>query len=252
VSEVTLVKHVTYLERVLKLIKKTSVLGDNAGATYEVFLPEEIGLEGAFPTPTPPTPTPTSTTTPTSIQKVGVGDVKKVGGVGGGNLPDNSITYGDPKTFLKTKSNTNDDEASAFSELNEKLASAVRKLTGKATSKKEAERWGDLADLLILELEVAARRSSGVSSVPAFLTEVLRRQFFSARQQPVPKASKTKPDTVGKTETSSYEIKPLDAKEREAALEQLREFASDEFLQDFKKWYTEEDWKWLTESLEGK
>ncbi len=84
VSEVTLVKHVTYLEKVLKLIKKSSVLGDNGGATYEVFVPEEIGLDLSTPTPTPPTPTLTSSPTPTSIQNIGVGDVKKVGVGGGG------------------------------------------------------------------------------------------------------------------------------------------------------------------------
>jgi hypothetical protein len=40
---------------------------------------------------------------------------------------------------------------------------------------------------------------------------------------------------------SSYEIKPLDKQGREAAVEQLREIAGDEFLQDFEKWYTSED-----------
>ncbi len=113
-----------------------------------------------------------------------------------------------------------------------------------------------LADLLVLELEVAAKRTDSISSVPAFLTELLRRQFFSSRQQqsgssPSPaKNSKTKPDTVGKPDSGSYEIKPLDEKGRESALEQLRGFAEDEFLQDFKKWYTAEDWSWLIKQLE--
>ena len=134
--------------------------------------------------------------------------------------------------------------------LGEKLAAAVKKLTGKSPSENEAGKWADLADLLILELEVAARKTGGVSSVPAFLTEVLRRQFFAARQQPAGKISKdVKKDTVGKPETGAYEIKPLDEQGREAALEQLKEFAGDEFLQDFQKWYTAEDWKWITEQL---
>jgi hypothetical protein len=58
-----------------------------------------------------------------------------------------------------------------------------------------------------------------------------------------------KKDTVGKAESDSYEIKPLDEKGREEALAQLREFAADDFLQDFKKWYTTEDWTWLIENL---
>ncbi len=150
---------------------------------------------------------------------------------------------------LKTNAKDDDEEAAAFSELNEKLAKAAKKITGKNVSKKEAKKWSDLADLLILELEVAARRTGGVSSVPAFLTEVLRRQFFASRLRPAAKDSKIKPDTVGKSEMGSYEIKPLDAQGREEALIQLREFANDDFLQDFKKWYTEEDWQWLIKEL---
>ena len=107
------------------------------------------------------------------------------------------------------------------------------------------------ADLLVLELEVAARRTGGISSVPAFLTEVLRRQFFASRQQQSSgKPAKAKIDTVGEYNYGSYEIKPLDAKEREVALEQLREFSGDDFLEDFKKWYTTEDWDYLIKKLE--
>ncbi len=99
-------------------------------------------------------------------------------------------------------------------------------------------------------MEIAVSRAGGVSSVPSFLTEVLRRQFFASRQkQSSAKPSKVKTDTVGKPESGQYVIKPLDEKGREAALEQLREFADDEFLQDFKKWYVEEDWQWLMKEL---
>ncbi len=136
ISEVTLVKHVTYLEKVLKLIKKTAVLGDNGGATYEVFLPEELGLDAGPPTATLPTPTPTPT--PTSIQKVGVGDVKKLGVGEGGNLLENTGSYEDSKTLLKTNTKTIDDEeATAFSELNKTLSAAVVKITGKKFRKKK-------------------------------------------------------------------------------------------------------------------
>jgi hypothetical protein len=172
--------------------------------------------------------------------------------VGGGNNVENITTYSEDKTLLKTKINTNDDEETfAFSELNQKLAAAVKKITGKGVSKKDVEKWSDLADLLILELEVAAQRTGSVSSVPAFLTEVLRRQFFAARQQPATKGSKAKKDTVGKSETDSYEIKPLDAVGRDRALAELSEFTDSDFLEDFKKWYTAEDWNWLIENLKG-
>jgi len=78
----------------------------------------------------------------------------------------------------------------------------------------------------------------------------LRRQFFAARQSPSSaKPARAKTDTVGKPDAGAYEIKPLDQAGREAALEQLREFAEDEFLPDFRKWYTPEDWEYLTEAL---
>jgi hypothetical protein len=106
-----------------------------------------------------------------------------------------------------------------------------------------------LSDLLILELKIAARRTGGISSVPAFLTEVLRRRLREAPPSQNSK-SKVKTDTIGKPEIETYEIKALDEAGREAALAELREFADDDFLEDFKKWYTPEDWGWLVAKLE--
>ncbi len=151
---------------------------------------------------------------------------------------------------LSLKTNTNDDEA--FVGFIEKFQSATEEITGKNLSKGDRDNLSKLADLLILELKIAARRTNNISSVPAFLTEVLRRQFFASRQNqthPSAKVAKTKVDTVGKWESEPYEIKALDEKGREAALAQLQEFADDEFLRDFKKWYTVEDWTWLTKNL---
>ena len=132
-----------------------------------------------------------------------------------------------------------------------KLSIAVEKITGKKSSKGDAEKWSAFADLLILELNTAVSRSGSISSVPAFLTEILRRQFFATRreQKSATKSSATTPDTVGKSASENFEIKPLDEQDREAALEQLLEFTGESFLEDFAKWYTEEDWKWLTEKL---
>ena len=216
--------------------------GKHEGHEYEVFLYEEI-LTGV----TPVTPVSGARNLPH------LPDLETYPTYPSLNI-ENKDSSGDVKTLsLKTNTKNDDEVAAAFSELNKKLAGTVKKLTGKNTSKKEAEKWGDLADLLILELEIAARKTGGVSSVPAFLTEVLRRQFFTARQQLAGKTSKeVKMDTVGKPESGAYEIKPLDKQGREAAVEQLREFAGDEFLQDFKKWYTAEDWEWLVKTLEEK
>ena len=170
--------------------------------------------------------------------------------VGSGEVVENKATYESSKTSLKTKTD-NDDEV--FASFIEKFQSASRELTGKKLSKREVESLGILADLLILELKTAARRTDSISNVPAFLTEVLRRQFFTSRQERSfsNKSAKTKVDQVGRSESGTYEIKPLNEKGREEALSQLREFATDDFLQDFKKWYTEKDWKWLMNNLEN-
>jgi hypothetical protein len=235
--------HIKYLKET-GLLKSRPAIGNHAGWEYEILVPEELEER----------------------EQVGVRGDKARQGKTGENLPlhsgqnllllthtnlvENKDTYDFPKTSLKTNTRNDDEWAAVFLELNEKLAAAAKKLTGRNPSENEAEKWGDLADLLILELEVAARKTSGISSVPGFLTEVLRRQFFASRHRPTGKSSKeVKKDTVGKSETDSYEIKPLDEQGREAALDQLREFAKDEFLQDFKKWYTPEDWEWIMKQL---
>lgn len=248
-ADKTLLRYLDHLERI-GFIRKTVFNGDHEGNEFEVFLPEEVKdnqpthIPTYLPTEQPTYLTKEIPTVPMKQQEVG----RYV------EVEENKATYEETKDFiLKTKPNTKTDDETrvteAFAGLTNRLDAAAKKITGKGVSKAEAEKWGTLADLLILELEIAASRVDGVSSVPAFLTEVLRRQFFSSRQKTSGKPSKAKVDDIGKSESESYEIKLLDEKGRELALQQLREFADDEFLQDFKKWYTSEDWKWLTENL---
>lgn len=233
--------HIKYLKET-GLLDSRPAIGNHAGWEYEIFVPEEIK----------------------ETEQVGVrlGKAEQ-------NLPlhtaqnllllthtnpvENKDTYEFPKTSLKTSTEDDDDESAtrALAELAAKLNAASRKLTGKSLSPRDKEKWGILADLFILELEVAAKKAEGISSVPAFLTEVLRRQFFAYRQQQTSaKPSNTKIDTVGQANSGFYEIKPLNQQGREAALEQLREFVGDDFLKDFKKWYTSDDWTWLINELE--
>ena len=233
------------------LVRKNVLLGEHGGNEYEVFVPEEIPKTNLSTTPTTPT-------TPTSPSDMVYRDQNLEGVVGIDSNPAvpsvqsiNTATSDTLKTVFKDPIKPDDETrvTEAFAILANRLDTAAKKITGKGVSRAEAEKWGTLADLLILELEIAASRADGVSSIPAFLTEVLRRQFFSSRQKTSGKPSKAKVDDIGKSESGTYEIKPLDEKGRELALEQLREFAEDVFLQDFKKWYTEKDWKWLTENL---
>jgi hypothetical protein len=250
----TLWLNLEHLESV-GLVRKNVFLGEHGGNEYEVFIPEELPGIDLKTIPT----TPTTPTSPTNW----VYQVQNLEGVVGiesnPTAPSSQPIMTDgsdaPNTSFKDNIKNDDDArvSEAFQLMAKRLDAAVKKITGKNSSKNEAEKWGTLADLLILELEVAASRADGISSVPAFLTEVLRRQFFSSRQNnSSTKPSKTKPDTVGKPDPISYEIKALDKKEREEALEHLQEFLGSPFLDDFEKWYTPEDWEWILAQLKVK
>ncbi len=76
-----------------------------------------------------------------------------------------------------------DDEA--YAQLLARLKQAVREVTGRDSIPAEGERWGELAELLVTELKIAAGRTGSVSSVPAFLTEHLRRRLWKKEQRQV-------------------------------------------------------------------
>ncbi len=231
----------------LGLIKVNQTIGSGWGNEYEIFSPDEIELTST---------TSTSISSNTSLtQKVDILDIPLSGISSITQTIENKDIYEFPKTSLKT-STKNDDDApasaygNAFSVMNKKLDDAVKKLTGKSSSKSEAENWGTLAELLILEMEAAASRTGAISSVPAFLTEVLRRKLLNGISSVSAKSPKVEVDTVGKPNAAGeYEKKPLDEKGRKAALLELRDFAGDDFLENFKKWYTKEDWMWLINEL---
>lgn len=88
---------------------------------------------------------------------------------------------GQLNTSLKDK--INDDEA--FAELLTLLKQANREVTGRETSASESGRWRELAELLVTELKIAAGRTGSVSSVPAFLTEHLRRRLWKKDKRQV-------------------------------------------------------------------
>jgi hypothetical protein len=245
-SENTQRAHVKYLS-VAGLLKITYHTGKHEGAIYEVLVPEE--LDTSIPTnpyqvvPTTANQYQPKASTSKEYQNLVPVTSQNLVGVSTTDFIDNK-EVNNPIIQRETK-NKNDDEV--FGQFLEKFQSVSEELTGKKLSGNDSANLAKLADLLILELRMAARRTGNISSIPAFLTEILRRKL--REQQPSTKVSKVKIDTIGKPESESYEIKPLDKKGREAALEQLREFGDDDFLEDFKKWYTEEDWKWLTENL---
>jgi hypothetical protein len=64
------------------------------------------------------------------------------------------------------------------------LKQAAREITGRESSPAEAERWQELGELLATELKIAAGRTT-VSSVPAFLTEHLRRRLWKKEKRQI-------------------------------------------------------------------
>lgn len=232
----TFYNNVRHLETI-GLIKTTRIDGEKGGNSYEVLLPEEVDSNLAHLAHL--------AQLRQLAQKLPLAVSAETALTALGSNPVNTGVSEVPKTSLKTNTK-NDDEA--FAGFIEKFHAAAEELTGKKISKRDGKNLEKIADLLILELKIAARRTAGISSIPAFLTEVLRRKLRDAPANIKP--LKVKPDIIGKfAAADSYQIKPLDAKSRETALEQLREFADDDFLPDFKKWYVEEDWNWLIAKL---
>jgi hypothetical protein len=166
VSHNTLKGHLKHLVRV-GLVKVYYVRGDNTGAEYEVFTPEEAQNPTHHPPPNDPPPT-TQILGPPTNQNL-------VGGGWGQPLYSQEVR-GDDNTSFNTNTEQIDDEA--FAKFLVAWRTANREVTGRELSVSDADKWAELADLLITELKIAAGRTSAVSSVPAFLTEHLRRRLW--------------------------------------------------------------------------
>jgi hypothetical protein len=166
-SERTLLKNLHHL-KAIGLVEVSVTDGEHSGNLYTVMLPEEV--------PTPRTPRTPPTDVHHALPKVGYVPTAESGVGDVGSRPINSGTYIDLKTSFKTKEENLDDDA-ALAGLNEALKTANRELTGKDLSRIEADRWREVADVLVAELKIAAARTT-VSSVPAFLAEHLRRRLW--------------------------------------------------------------------------
>ena len=92
------------------------------------------------------------------------------------------------------KSGGDDDEA--FAGFVELMARTAEEVTGRAPTAAERARWLELAEVLSTELKIAAGRTT-VSSVPAFLSEHLRRRLWKKdkRQMEAEVAEQRQADT---------------------------------------------------------
>ena len=98
----------------------------------------------------------------------------------------NRVNTADADRFAEGSSSNglrgNDDEA--FAGFVELMAKTAEEITGRASTSAERERWVELAEVLSAELKIAAGRTT-VSSVPAFLTEHLRRRLWKKDKQQI-------------------------------------------------------------------
>lgn len=184
-SRNTFLAHMRHLTKVGLIIRHFEV-GDNHGAIYEICIPEEIDLGSLQTSAHLSTGQLTSahlgSPQPGSAQNLDVGSAQKVDRGGPSQVIENIDLSPPPKTFIKTNTERDDDEALAI------FVSAIKKatkdVTGRELSPAEAQRWGELADVLITELKIAAGRTT-VSSVPAFLAEHLRRRLWKKEKRQI-------------------------------------------------------------------
>jgi hypothetical protein len=146
--------------RAAGLISWTECEGTHSGNDYTVYLPEEalstLGTQGTQSTPSHFLPSVPSVESTMSTQGI--------------SLTASSVSD-DPNTLIKDKERI-DDEAALLGELFRELE---REVIGKNSA--SLHQWQELRELLVTELRIAAARTT-VSSVPAFLTEHLRRRLW--------------------------------------------------------------------------
>ena len=153
------------------LITWQTLKGEHEGSFYEVFLPEEVSPDLAQ---SQPNGSPNLKTDSDPAQKTGWAGLP--------NLRDAQGLKAQDKTSFKTNTERTDDEA--FAEFNAALKKAAKEITGREPSQAETARWGELAEVLVTELKIAAGRTT-VSSIPAFLAEHLRRRLWKKEKRQI-------------------------------------------------------------------
>jgi hypothetical protein len=171
------------------LLKVRSIVGEAGGNEYEVFTPEEVGPALLGLPPSTGTTYETGGTGSTLNQVLPV--VPETGITGSTSSSNESEISGGPKTSFKTEEQKLDDEALA--QFATAMKQAALDVTGKGLTPTDAQRWGELAEVLITELKIAAGRTT-VSSVPAFLAEHLRRRLWKKDKRQLDGEEKSEAD----------------------------------------------------------
>lgn len=249
-SPQTFYRNISHLES-LGLIRRKEIVGEAGGNEYEVFLPEEVNPRSVHSVQ--------SVQSDRSAYKQVVPVLPETELTDFTLKPTKSELLDMPKTSFKDNTK-NDDEA--FAEMLQVLIEMTEKATGKTPTKNQRENWKQLAELMAMEMEIAAARTKLISNVPAFLTEHLRRRLIGKANTPKSTAGKSKVNTtmqVGKTgageAVEEYQAEPLSEDGRQTVLKSLQSYIDKEqkeFVLSFQDSYTEEDWQWLMQNLQFK
>lgn len=243
VSHNTLRAHLKHLD-LIGLVKIHYRLGDNTGAEYEVFLPEEIGA--SYHLLPPPTTTQQELVSPSNQNLV----------AGGRRLePENIGSNEVPNTLLKTLKNIDDETAIIRSF--ERLDEAARAATGGGLTKKDAEAFESIIGMIIDLTTVAATKTDSVTSYLKFAEANLKKRLASAPRSFEKKSDKPfepgSPVDAEKAEPETeFEPESLTAEQRENALVIYRPLVKEKGIEAFEnaRWqFVEEDFDWLMEEL---
>ena len=166
-SMVTVDAAIEHLQAV-GLITVSPAVGSLIGNEYEIFTPDEASTSTSSITSISSTTSLTQKVVDLDILDSSISSITQV--------VENKGIYEPPKTSFKTIDEKIDDDE-AFAKLVSTLKTVTKEVTGKDTTFAESERWNELASILATELKIAATRTT-VSSVPAFLTEHLRRRLW--------------------------------------------------------------------------
>lgn len=239
------------------LINLTVYTGEHAGNDFEVFLYEETL-----------TRQPSQSSQTSHAQKLDSLVSLESSQTRQSSIIENKGAYGFSNTSFKTNTKT-DDEKKTLAQFENVFETISQKLVGKGLQVNESEKWKKLAELLVLELEAASLRTETISSIPAFLTEHLRRRLWSNAKKENAIQKGYKKDTLEKSEIDSGAIEAvtddfinqdedipelLTEKQREMVLSSMKEFiekGNEEFVMSLENTYRKEDWDWLMKELKN-
>ena len=154
------------------LLQVRRIAGEHDGNEYTVLLPEELSQ--------------TSQTSLTSLTSHAQ-NLVRLDGLDSSQTRhtltvEEKDTSGESKTSFNTKEENPDDEA--FAGFVARVKKVASEITGKQPSPAEADRWAEVAEVLMTELQLAAGRTT-ISSVPAFLAEHLRRRLWKKEKRQI-------------------------------------------------------------------